>query len=111
MESASDESNYGVEEANTGVEWLADSSTIPLDASEHDHMIANNNANNTGNGIEMSRTTYLKAQIDRLESQEHHLHHVSEEEDSKEAVVVVVNDIALTSDNNNKKDLNIRKRS
>ncbi len=54
-------------------------------------------------GIELSRTTFLKSQIDRMESQELHHHDNTNSEE-------VINDIAMTSVDS-KKDLNIRKRS
>lgn len=99
MESASDESNYGVEEGAGVTEWLADAKTIP-ELSEHDHDHPHDLS-----GIEMSRTTFLKSQIDRMEADALLMNAtsgVSEE--------VILDDIALKTDAA-VKDMNIRKRS
>ncbi len=58
LETTSEESNYGHEEGAS--EWLNDANTIPDDHHHH-----HNKENEPM--IEMSRTSFLKAQIDRME--------------------------------------------
>ena len=94
LESASDESNYGVEEGAGVTEWLADAKTIP-ELSEHDHDHPHDLS-----GIEMSRTTFLKSQIDRMEADSLMMTSGASEE-------VILDDIADAG----VKDMNIRKRS